>query len=424
MSPHGIGIADASVHLHGICAVQARLASIVGSLFTIKDKCMDEINSPFGLDFDSTQQLVLASSELFRLSHQLHQCHAGLENVISNRCKGETKRNQYDQMKHAGQQWIIIAAKHRLRDMMKRQVRKRFHVAKYVGLVEQRSAGLTDRVRILEELLRETPVDIHPPSALARQATMPSWPPRLQQSDTEQRSRASAGGQAALRTGSPKTITPLTAQAHTSVDSQLATNAQRSLSSSSRASGCEHDSAEVQKHGVLGMDFGHGGATVASDHTYRDPRSQQENRQAAAGSGAVAEHQVEPQLGASELLELLEGCESEVSDVSVDSFGEARDPERAASQHRLLQARTVVEERLCSGAEAASGVASGVASTGALQPGGARQKLQALGLAGFALEAPEAGAGAGGGCGMSVQQAASILLCHQKTRHAGGADVP
>lgn len=60
---------------------------------------MDELNSPVGLDFDHTQKLVLASSELFRLSHELHQRHDGLEKAISRRAKGETKRKRYDEMK-------------------------------------------------------------------------------------------------------------------------------------------------------------------------------------------------------------------------------------------------------------------------------------------------------------------------------------
>lgn len=60
---------------------------------------MDELNSPFGLDFDNTQKLVLASSELFRLSRDLRQCHDGLDRAISKRVNRETKRRQYDDMK-------------------------------------------------------------------------------------------------------------------------------------------------------------------------------------------------------------------------------------------------------------------------------------------------------------------------------------
>lgn len=140
---------------------------------------MDELNSPYGLEFDDTQQLVLASSELFRLSHDLNRCHDGLETAISTRVKGETKRKRYDQMKvslsllyfvgsvfdlatvvptgqtapvppdsllvqYAGQRWIILVARWRLREKMKLQVRKRAQIAKHVGLLEHRSAGLVE----------------------------------------------------------------------------------------------------------------------------------------------------------------------------------------------------------------------------------------------------------------------------------------
>lgn len=74
-------------------------SEIVFMAMLLQDKCMDELNSPYGLDFDSTQQLVLASSELFRLSHDLRQRHDGLDDAISKRVRGDTKRNRYDQMK-------------------------------------------------------------------------------------------------------------------------------------------------------------------------------------------------------------------------------------------------------------------------------------------------------------------------------------
>lgn len=74
-------------------------SALVFMAMHLQDKCMDELKSPSGLDFDSTQQLVLASSELFRLCHELRQRHDGLDEAISTRVRGETKRIRYDQMK-------------------------------------------------------------------------------------------------------------------------------------------------------------------------------------------------------------------------------------------------------------------------------------------------------------------------------------
>lgn len=60
---------------------------------------MEEVNTPLGLDFDHTQMLVLATSELFRLSHDLSFRHRGLEDALSARNKQESKRKRYDRLK-------------------------------------------------------------------------------------------------------------------------------------------------------------------------------------------------------------------------------------------------------------------------------------------------------------------------------------
>lgn len=69
------------------------------------------------------------------------------------------------------------------------------------------------------------------------------------------------------------------------------------------------------------------GSTAETDHLIR------------GGTNAV-------DLGPSALLELLEGCESEASEVSVDSYGEPRDSEKAAQEQCLVQVYRC--ERYCS----------------------------------------------------------------------------
>lgn len=56
-----------------------------------------------------------------------------------------------------------------------------------------------------------------------------------------------------------------------------------------------------------------------------------------AGSDDHCPQATPANLGPSALLELLQRCESEASEVSVDSYGEPRDREQAAEQQRLLQ---------------------------------------------------------------------------------------
>lgn len=60
---------------------------------------MEEVNTPLGLDFDHTQMLVLVTSELFRLSHDLMFRHKGLEDALAARNKQESKRKRYDRLK-------------------------------------------------------------------------------------------------------------------------------------------------------------------------------------------------------------------------------------------------------------------------------------------------------------------------------------
>jgi hypothetical protein len=117
-----MALADASVHLHAVSMIQSRLASNVKALMVInvrfvifrgslslfvvrapntgalQDRCMEEVNTPLGLDFDHTQMLVLVTSELFRLSHDLMFRHRGLEDALSARNKQDSKRKRYDRL--------------------------------------------------------------------------------------------------------------------------------------------------------------------------------------------------------------------------------------------------------------------------------------------------------------------------------------
>ena len=60
---------------------------------------MDQLKDPFGLDPDSTQELVLATSETFRLGHQLLAIHKGLEDTLDARNNPQSRRKRYDRMK-------------------------------------------------------------------------------------------------------------------------------------------------------------------------------------------------------------------------------------------------------------------------------------------------------------------------------------
>jgi hypothetical protein len=60
---------------------------------------MKELQDPFGLDPDSTQKLVLATAEVFRLVHQLQTTHQGLEVSLLSRNNAQSKRKRYDRMK-------------------------------------------------------------------------------------------------------------------------------------------------------------------------------------------------------------------------------------------------------------------------------------------------------------------------------------
>jgi hypothetical protein len=64
-----------------------------------QDKAIAEIKSPFGLDIDSTQKLLLITSELFRLNHAFSARASGLDDALAKRNNAQSKRKRYDRMK-------------------------------------------------------------------------------------------------------------------------------------------------------------------------------------------------------------------------------------------------------------------------------------------------------------------------------------
>ena len=114
------------------------------------------------------------------------------------------------------------------------------------------------RVRILEELLRETPLELSSPAPLTRQATMPASLARLHDSTDSNHAPGSASSlllsqhhvpspllhrvesssystaSTHLRTGSPRTITPITALTREVVASEAPTESQQSMLTNSR----------------------------------------------------------------------------------------------------------------------------------------------------------------------------------------------
>lgn len=65
----------------------------------MQDQAMEQIHSPFGLDVDSAQTLLLATSELFRLVNTLGHHSRGLEDALTKRNNAESRRKRYDRMK-------------------------------------------------------------------------------------------------------------------------------------------------------------------------------------------------------------------------------------------------------------------------------------------------------------------------------------
>jgi hypothetical protein len=64
-----------------------------------QDKAMVEIKSSFGLDVDSTQKLLLITSEFFRLNHAFSARNSGLDDALAKRNNAQSKRKRYDRMK-------------------------------------------------------------------------------------------------------------------------------------------------------------------------------------------------------------------------------------------------------------------------------------------------------------------------------------
>lgn len=60
---------------------------------------MMKLQDAFGLDPDSTKTLVLTTADVFRLVHQLHRTHKGLEDSLLSRNNAQSRRNRYDRMK-------------------------------------------------------------------------------------------------------------------------------------------------------------------------------------------------------------------------------------------------------------------------------------------------------------------------------------
>lgn len=60
---------------------------------------MAQLLSPFGMDPDGTQKLVLVTAELFRLQQQLKVRMEGLEEILTNKSTAESRRLRYDRMK-------------------------------------------------------------------------------------------------------------------------------------------------------------------------------------------------------------------------------------------------------------------------------------------------------------------------------------
>jgi hypothetical protein len=65
----------------------------------LQDAQMATLLSPFGMDPDGTQNLVLVTAELFRLQQQLKIRMLGLEEILMNKSSAESRRKRYDRMK-------------------------------------------------------------------------------------------------------------------------------------------------------------------------------------------------------------------------------------------------------------------------------------------------------------------------------------
>jgi len=59
---------------------------------------MANLRSPFGLSVDRTQQLVLATSELFRMAQKLRVRTEGLDEILNNRNSAQSKQKRFDRM--------------------------------------------------------------------------------------------------------------------------------------------------------------------------------------------------------------------------------------------------------------------------------------------------------------------------------------
>ena len=83
-----------------VCSVAMPDSSLCSRKFdALQDKNMETLTSPFGMDAESTQRLVLATAELFRLAQSLKLKQKGLEDALTKRNNTQSRRARFDRMR-------------------------------------------------------------------------------------------------------------------------------------------------------------------------------------------------------------------------------------------------------------------------------------------------------------------------------------